>query len=109
MVVSVPKPNCSGTVDAEWGCPACYWALPAVPKAFWAACLAPAGSYRVELLSNTQLFPHKPAAYCQREHYSVLIHKKVPPSVYVYQGARGDAKVTRCARAAHPPVTAARR
>jgi hypothetical protein len=39
----------------------------------------------VQLLSNTELFPFKPAAYCHREHYSVLLHKKQPAAVFVFE------------------------
>ena len=64
-----------------------------VDKSFWSKCMAESGNFRVEFVSNTELFPHKPAAYCQREHYTVIVHKKQPPTVFVHQGARGEAKV----------------
>ena len=92
MIVSVPKSDCAVTQDEDWGCPRCFWRLRGIDKGFWPHCLqraasadSPGGAYRVELLSNTALFPFKPAAYCQREHYTVLIHKKQPASVFVYQ------------------------
>ena len=72
MIVSVPKANCAVTQDEEWGCPKCYWKLRGIDKSFWPKCLqaaatadAAGGAYRIEYVSNTQLFPHKPAAYCQ--------------------------------------------
>ena len=78
MIVSVPKSDCAVTQDEEWGCPRCFWRLRGIEKAFWPKCLqaaldadSPGGAYRVEFLSNTELFPFKPAAYCQREHYTV--------------------------------------
>ena len=83
MIVSVPKPDCAVTQDSEWGCPRCFWKLRGIDKGFWPKCLqaaltadTPGGAYRIEFLSNTNLFPFKPAAYCQREHYTVVIHKK---------------------------------
>jgi hypothetical protein len=61
--------------DADWGCPRCYWQLRGLDKGFWAKCLqaaltadSPSGAYRVEVVSNTKLFPFKPPPYCQREH-----------------------------------------
>ena len=78
----------------EWDCPRCFWKLPAVDKEFWHRCFAAkAGGegIRVQLLSNTELFPFKPAAYCHREHYSVLLHKKQPASVYVFEQPQVEA------------------
>ena len=60
------------------------------------------GAYRIEFLSNTQLFPFKPAAYCQREHYTVVIHKKQPATVYVYQ--QSSAKLAVLTVASTPPI-----
>ena len=75
------------TQDAEWDCPRCFWRLPAVDKDFWPRCLKASGGegLRVQLLSNTELFPFKPAAYCHREHYSVMLHKKQPAAVFVFE------------------------
>ena len=110
MIVSVPKSDCAVTQDAEWDCPRCFWRLRGIDKAFWAKCLtatasasAAGGAFRVELLSNTQLFSaNKPAAYCHREHYTVLIHKKQPASVYIYQQPR--AKLAVLTVASTPPI-----
>ena len=86
VIASVPKDTCAVTQDAEWDCPRCFWKLKSVSKEFWASCLKGGGEgLRVQLLSNTDLFPAKPAAYCQREHYSVLLHKKHAASVYVFE------------------------
>jgi SAM-dependent methyltransferase len=98
MIVSVPKSSCATTHDASWDCPHCFWQLKSIDKNFWAACLsqppasegsggggAAGGAYRIEIVANTELFPSKPGSYCHREHYSVLIHKKSPASVFVFQ------------------------
>ena len=109
MLVSVPKADCAVTRDEEWGCPRCYWQLRGIEKGFWSKCLlsggaggAADGAYRIEFLSNTQLFPFKPAAYCQREHYTVVIHKKQPATVYVYQ--QSSAKLAVLTVASTPPI-----
>ena len=109
MLISVPKSNCAVTQDADWDCPRCYWRLRGIEKGFWPKCLqaalsadAPGGAYRIEFLSNTALFPFKPAAYCQREHYTVVIHKKQPASVYIYQQPR--AKLAVLTVASTPPI-----
>ena len=109
MLVSVPKSNCAVTRDADWGCPRCFWTLSGISKGFWPRCLQEAlstdsvgGAYRIEFLSNTALFPFKPSAYCQREHYTVVIHKKQPASVYIYQQPR--AKLAVLTVASTPPI-----
>ena len=109
MLVSVPKSSCAVTQDAEWGCPGCFWTLSGIAKPFWPRCLleamstdGPGGAFRIEFLSNTELFPCKPAAYCQREHSTVVIHKKPPASVYVYQQPRSKLAVLTVAST--PPI-----
>ena len=101
MIVSVPKPDCAVTQDAEWDCPQCFWTLRGIEKGFWHKCLplqpsstaaGAGGAYRVEILSNTALFPFKPASYCHREHYTVVIHKKSPASVRIF--AQPKAKIS---------------
>ena len=115
MLVSVPKADCAVTQDEEWGCPRCFWRLRGIDKSFWPKCLqealtadTPGGAYRVEFVSNTQLFPFKPAPYCQREHYTVVIHKKPPASVYIYQSplaaSKGAAKLAVLTVASTPPI-----
>lgn len=80
-------------------------------KGFWHTCmqLQPGGghsgagsAYRVEILANTELFPRKPSSYCHREHYTVVLHKKEPASVYIFQQPR--AKVAVLTVASTPPI-----
>ena len=88
MIISVPKPSCAATIDAEWDCPRCYWRLRGIDKSFWSTCLVKhaadgggggggsggdggggGGAYRLEFIANTALFPSKStASYCHREH-----------------------------------------
>ncbi len=112
MIVSVPKASCATTQDAEWDCPHCFWRLKSIDKNFWAKCVSlqpvgegasgAGGAYRVEIVANTALFPTKPSSYCHREHYSVVIHKKSPASVYVFQQPR--AKLAVLTVASTPPI-----
>ena len=51
----------------------------AVDKDFWHRCFKGGSEgIRVQIMSNTELFPSKPAAYCHREHYSVMPHAPNP-------------------------------
>ena len=87
------------TQDVEWDCPRCFWKLPAVDKDFWHRCFKAGGEgIRVQLLSNTELFPFKPAAYCHREHYSVMLHKKQPAAVFIFEQPKVHPLT-------HPPLT----
>ena len=106
LVVSIPKPTCATTQDRDWDCPRCYWRIAGIDKSFWANCLARGGqgegAYRLEFLSNTELFPGKPAAYCHREHYSLIVHKKAQPVVHVYEQPRSRVAVLTVAST--PPI-----
>ena len=113
MIVSVPKPDCAVTQDAEWDCPQCYWTLRGIDKGFWQRCLqlqpssaasGGGGAYRVELVSNTALFPFKPASYCHREHYTVVIHKKSPASVHIFSQPKAKTSLAVLTVASTPPI-----